>query len=141
MVKINEVFNNPSFMKIMKTLSQDQKIFKQLNNMPQIQKLKENNPIFNEAFNNPDLLNKLCNPEVLKTFSEIKSIIYKDKKNKEEENNNIDDPKIFDDKFNQLKNLGFKNDQLIREALLLCKGNIEEAIQYLGSIGHQENEK
>ena len=141
MVKINEVFNNPSFMKIMKTLSQDQKIFKQLNNMPQIQKLKESNPIFNEAFNNPDLLNKLCNPEVLKTFSEIKSIIYKDKKNKEEENNNIDDPKIFDDKFNQLKNLGFKNDQLIREALLLCKGNIEEAIQYLGSIRRQENEK
>ena len=59
MTIINEDFNNPSFMKLMKTFSQDQKIFRELNNMPEIQKLKESNPIFKEAFNNPDLMNKL----------------------------------------------------------------------------------
>ena len=133
MAIINEVFNNPSFMKLMKTLSQDQKIFRKLNDMPEVQKLKESNPIFNEAFNNPDLMNKLGNPEILKIFSEIKSIINKDK----EKNNNIDDPKIFEDKFNQLKNMGFNNDNLIREALLICKGNIEEAKEYLYSVEHQ----
>ena len=101
--------------------------------MPEVQKLKESNPIFKEAFNNPDLMNKLGNPEILKIFSEIKSIINKDK----EKNNNIDDPKIFEDKFNQLKNMGFNNDNLIREALLICKGNIEEAKEYLYSVEHQ----
>ena len=133
MAIINEVFNNPSFMKLMKTFSQDQKIFRKLNNMPEVQKLKESNPIFKEAFNNPDLMNKLGNPEILKIFSEIKSIINKDK----EKNNNIDDPKIFEDKFNQLKNMGFNNDNLIREALLICKGNIEEAKEYLHSVEGQ----
>ena len=104
--------------------------------MPEIQKLKESNPIFKEAFNNSDLMNKLGNPETLKIFSEIKSIINKDKKDKEE-NNNIDDPKIFEDKFYQMKNMGFNNDNLIREALLICKGNIEEAKEYLHSVEGQ----
>ena len=131
MALMGQIFNNPSFMNITKTLSKDPKMLKYLDKMPEIQKLKETNPIFKEALKNKELMKKITNRETSETFHEITNIL---------NNNKIDDPKIFEDKFNQLKNMGFKDDDLIREALLLCKGNIDEAIEYINSA-KKEDEK
>ena len=59
MALIGQMFNNPSFLNITKTLSKDPKVFEKINKMPDIQKLKETNPIFKEALKDPDLLGKL----------------------------------------------------------------------------------
>ena len=131
MALMGQIFNNPSFMNITKTLSKDPKMLKYLDKMPEIQKLKETNPIFKEALKNQNLMKKITNSETIETFNEITNIL---------NNNKIDDPKIFEDKFNQLKNMGFKDDDLIKEALLLCKGNIDEAIEYINSA-KKEDEK
>ena len=128
MALMNQIYNNPSLMTIMKTLSKDPKIFEQVNKMPEIQELKKANPIIEEAFNNPKLMDEILDPKIFRAFNEVTSIINNNKKVKEE------------DKFNQLKNMGFKNDDLIREALLLCKGNIEEAKEYILSAC-KENKK
>jgi len=133
MALIGQMFNNPSFLNITKTLSKDPKVFEKINKMPDIQKLKETNPIFKEALKDPDLLDDITNLQTIKTFNKITSIINNNKKNKEKENDNIDDPKILESKVNQLKNMGFKDDKLIREALMVCKGNIEDAKEYLSS--------
>ena len=38
--------------------------------------------------------------------------------------------------------MGFKNDELIKNALLLCNGNLEEAKEYIISAEHiMKNEK
>ena len=127
---IKQTIDNLPFLSMSNILLQDEKMKGHLNNMKDIQQLKKENPILNEAFNNPKLMKKIINPEVADTINDMLSII---NKNKNQENNNIDDPIIFEKKFNQLKNMGFKNDNLIREALLLFKGNIEEAKQYISS--------
>ena len=143
---ISQIINNPSFMTIIKTLSQDKKMIEHLNKMPEIQELQKTNPIFKKALKGPELMKKIT--DIIETFNEMSLIIDEDKKNKEKENkekenkekenNNINDLKTLEDKFNYLKNMGFKDDKLIEEALLVCEGNIDEAIEYINSLKKEE---
>ena len=80
-------------------------------------------------------MKKKDNSAVPNIFLDNTSIIKNDLKIQEKEIDDINDPIIFEKKFNELKNMGFNNDNLIREALLLLKGNIEEAKEYLSSAG------
>ena len=133
---ISQIINNPSFMSIIKTLSKDEKMIEHLNKMPEIQELQKTNPIFKKALKAPELMKKIT--DIIETFNEMALIIDEDKKEKEKENNNINDLNSFEDKFNYLKNMGFKDDNLIEEALLLCKGNIDDAIEYINSSKKEE---
>jgi len=102
---IGQPFENLPLMNIYNILLQDPKMHKHINNMKDIQELKEKNPILNEAFNYPDFLEKITKPDVADTIKYMFSIINNKKNIKEEEKNNIDDPKIFEKKVNQLKNM------------------------------------
>ena len=138
-----QIFKNPSFMNITKILSKDEKMLEHLNKMPEIQELQKTNPIYKKALKNPELMKKITNPEIIETFNEMALIIDEDKKdkekeNKEKENNNINDLKTLEDKFNYLKNMGFKDDKLIEEALLVCEENIDAAIEYINSLKKEE---
>ena len=126
----------PAFRPVFRAFSQDQqnKIYLN-NNNNDIEIFKEKNTILNEVFNNPYLMKKKDNSAVPNIFLDNTSIIKNDLKIQEKEIDDINDPIIFEKKFNELKNMGFNNDNLIREALLLLKGNIEEAKEYLSSAG------
>ena len=156
MALIAAVYNNPSFIQILKTLSGDKTMLKYLNDYPEIKSLKEKNPIFKESLDKPELMDKLFNPELFNAFSQMSSIINKDKEKKLNNNNNINnkllldnnkkdedinDPIIYRKKFNELKKLGFNNDIAIDEALYLFKGNLEEAKQYLTNLEKEKKEK
>lgn len=134
MALMSQIFKNPSFMNITKILSKDKKMLEHLNKMPEIQELQKTNPIFKKALKDPELMKKIT--DIIETFNEMALIIDEDKN--EKENNNINNLKTFEDKFNYLKNMGFKDDNLIEEALLVCKGNINEAIEYINSVKKEE---
>ena len=156
MALIAAVYNNPSFIQILKTLSGDKTMLKYLNDYPEIKRLKEKNPIFKESLDKPELMDKLFNPELFNAFSQMSSIINKDKEKKQNNNNiinnnkilldnnkkdeDINDPIIYEKKFNELKKLGFNNDIAIDEALYLFKGNLEEAKQYLTNLEKEKKE-
>ena len=199
MALVGAIFNNPSFISIIKNLYHDPLMAEYLNNTPEIKRLKEKNPIFKEVLAKPELMDKLFTPELFNTFSQMLSIIDKDKennnKNNEEINNNLlnqqkDMNKIlnmnfenvlnnnnnllnqqkdmnnimnnnnmnfeneinnninlnekkksedsknnkYHDRIIQLKELGFKNEKLIKQALKLSNGNLEEAIEILTAM-------
>ena len=189
---IAQIYNNPSFMKVIKLMNNDPKISEYINKTPEMKTLKEENPIFKEVIEKPELMDTLLKPEVFNAFSQISSIVNKDKGNKEVTNeqnnlnklinnvsekfdngeNNKDDlinknlvqnnkiknekqsldeetnnnkrdfkkdenhykPNKYDKKFIQLKNMGFTNDEAIKNALVIFNGNMEEVIKQLSLL-------
>ena len=106
MVLIGQIFNNPSLMNLLRSFCGNPKMLEYLNNLPEIKRLKEKNPIFNEILNNPELMDKLFTPDLFNTFSQMVNMIDKDKnnKNKEIKNNNS-----FDQLLGENTNMANKN--------------------------------
>ena len=194
MSHIAQIYNNPSFMKVIKLMNSDSKVSEYINKTPEFKTLKKENPIFKEVIEKPELMDTLLKPEVFNAFSQISSIINKNKGNNEitnEQNNlnklinninenfengqnNKDDltnprlvqnnkikseklnldkkintnknkknikkdenyynPNKYDKKFIQLKNMGFTNEEAIKNALVIFHGNMEEAIEQLSLL-------
>jgi len=141
-------------------------LFEFANNNPEFNKSLEENPLLKESMKNPEMIRDFWSKEKLDFLSQLFfSLNNQNKKNKNEEgenneiknntneinnktkNNNIKNEDINNsiinhEKFLQLKNMGFKNDELIKNALLLCNGNLEEAKEYIISAEHiMKNEK
>lgn len=79
MALIGSIFNNPSFIALIRNLYKVPEMAEYLNNTPEIKRLKEKNPIFKEVLSNPELIDKLFTPELFSTFFQMSSIINKDK--------------------------------------------------------------
>jgi len=143
-------------------------LFENIKNNPEYNKELEENPILKEGLKNEEFIKDIFTSHerldfLSQLFSSLSILDPKNNKNKEEENdeiknneNEIKNKKINDkmndedinnsiinhEKFLKLKNMGFKNDELIKSALILCKGNIEEAKEYIISAEHNmKNEK
>ena len=86
MALIGSIFNNPSFMTLIKTLYKNPIMAEYLNNTPEIKRLKEKNPIFKEVLAKPELMDKLFTPELFNTFFQMSSMINKDKEEKNKNN-------------------------------------------------------
>ena len=74
-----------------------------------------------------DLLNRYQNNNILNNQMNIN-------------NKNCMNPQ-YSKQFIQLKNMGFKDDKLINEALFVCQGNLEGAIEYLTRNDDFEEDK
>ena len=99
-------FNSPdvSSKTLIKTLYKNPMMAEYLNNSPEIKRLKEKNPIFKEVLGNPALMDKLFTPELFNTFSQMYSMINKDK----------DEDKIKNNKENEIKN---NNNNLLNQQI------------------------
>ena len=78
MALIGSIFNNPVFMTLIKTLYKNPKLAEYLNNIPEIKRLKEKNPIIKEVLGNSALVDKLFTTELFNTFFQMSSMISKD---------------------------------------------------------------
>lgn len=81
MSHIAQIYNNPSFMKVIKLMNSDSKVSEYINKTPEFKTLKKENPIFKEVIEKPELMDTILKPEVFNAFSQISSIINKDKGN------------------------------------------------------------
>ena len=86
MALIGSIFNNPSFITLIRTLYKNPIMAEYLNNTPEIKRLKEKNPIFKEVLANPELMDKLFTPELFNTFFQMYSMINKDKEENKKNN-------------------------------------------------------
>ena len=114
MALVGMIFNNPSFMNIIKTMYKNPIMAEYLNNTPEIKKLKEKNPIFKEVLGNPELLDKLFTPDLFNTYAQMASMINnnEDEEDKKEDikiNNKNDTMNQQNDINNLLGNINFIN--------------------------------
>ena len=91
MSHIAQIYNNPSFMKVIKLMNSNSKVSEYINKTPEFKTLKKENPIFKEVIEKPELMDTLLKYEVFNAFSQISSIINKNKGNNEitNEQNNL----------------------------------------------------
>jgi len=101
---IGMVFNNPSFMNLIKTMYKNPLMAEYLNNTPEIKRLKEKNPIFKEVLRNPELMDKLFTPDLFNTFSQMASMINNNEEDKKEDIK-INDKNDIMNQQNEINNL------------------------------------
>ena len=145
---------NPAFLELIKFCFNNPIMLQMLKETPEVKRLQEKNPAFKDLLDKPDFINKLMTPELFNVFLQM----YNTKNNVNENNNNINinnninlfkdinkeqkiingsdqkekkDKKVLKEKFKILKEIGFKDDKKIKEALIVCEGNLEHAIEYL----------
>ena len=113
--EFNDILNNPELVEKIILNSSDDYFEDNLDN--------NGNDIFIPSQNNNNFINSnIMNFNNNKNFNNIK---------KNEINEHNCDPKKYDDKLIQLKNMGFTNENSIKSALVMFKGNMDEVIEFL----------
>ena len=113
--EFNDILNNPELVEKIILNGSDDYFEDNLDN--------NGNDIFIPSQNNNNFINSnIMNFNNNKNFNNIK---------KKEINEYNYDPKKYDEQFIKLKNMGFTNENSIKSALVMFKGNMDEVIEFL----------
>ena len=63
MSHIAQIYNNPSFMKVIKLMNSNSKVSEYINKTPEFKTFKQENPIFKEVIEKPELMEQLDYPK------------------------------------------------------------------------------
>ena len=138
---IGEIYQNPLMINYIKQLYSNPKLVEGISNLPQIQQMKEKNPLVKFTFENPELIKESLTPENMNFISKIfagtannnandgNSRINMNKENYIKKMN--DDGEKYKEYLIKLKEMGFTNKNLNLDLLNNCEGDFEKTLDLL----------